>query len=146
MPFHIAQKLTIIFQLVHIQSSPLLYCSVVFPNASKNSHSFGCETWYYSPNTKPKLEPCARHGVFIAYLKNNFGYYVFDTLDCQLVKTTTAKFFESNFLGISLKTSPTCPVSEITRLPWPEPEQERHDQIILPAEEDSPAIPVLRPI
>lgn len=83
-------------------------------------HSFGCEVWYHIPNTTSKLDSRAHHGVFVSYLKNNLGFYIFDLTKKCLVKATLAKFFDSDFPGLPLDHSSSSSAPTEARVPWPD--------------------------
>lgn len=64
-------------------------------------HPFGCEVWFHVTNPSTKLSPRSKQGVFISYLKNNKGIYLYDSSTQRLVKSTTNHFFDSSFIGLT---------------------------------------------
>lgn len=101
-------------------------------------HSFGCEVWYHVRNTNSKLIPRARQGIFVAYLKNNLGVYVYDVNKRNLVKATSTRFFESSFPG---KKNPQVHDEQIAiSLPWPSIDT---DSPVVP---DATSLPLSAPV
>lgn len=80
-----------------------------------NLHLFGCEVWYHITNPTSKLAPRSKPGIFLSYLKNNKGIYLYDQVSRRLIKSTTNFFFDNSFAGLTQKPDATPPSS----LPWP---------------------------